>query len=52
MLELLPTSSEDEKMRVDAARRIFAERHEMAIEPRDFLEVSTSLGLEGQPVAA
>jgi len=32
---------------VDAARLMFAQRHEMAIEPRDFLEVSTSLGLEG-----
>ena len=33
---------------VDAARLVFAQRHEMAMEPRDFLEVSTSLGLEGQ----
>jgi glycerol-3-phosphate dehydrogenase len=33
---------------VDAARFVFAARHEMALEPRDFLEVSTSLGLEGQ----
>ncbi len=33
---------------VDAARKVFATRHEMAIQPRDFLEVSTSLGLEGQ----
>jgi glycerol-3-phosphate dehydrogenase len=32
---------------VDAARLVFAKRHEMAVEPRDFLEVSTSLGLEG-----
>lgn len=32
---------------VDAARLLFAQRHEMAIERRDFLEVSTSLGLEG-----
>jgi glycerol-3-phosphate dehydrogenase len=32
---------------VDAARVAFAAEHEMAIEPRDFLEVSTSLGLEG-----
>jgi glycerol-3-phosphate dehydrogenase len=32
---------------VDAARLVFATRHEMAMEPRDFLEVSTSLGLEG-----
>jgi glycerol-3-phosphate dehydrogenase len=32
---------------VDAARLVFASRHEMAREPRDFLEVSTSLGLEG-----
>jgi glycerol-3-phosphate dehydrogenase len=33
---------------VDRARLVFATRHEMAMEPRDFLEVSTSLGLEGQ----
>jgi glycerol-3-phosphate dehydrogenase len=33
---------------VDAARLVFATRHEMAMAPRDFLEVSTSLGLEGQ----
>jgi glycerol-3-phosphate dehydrogenase len=33
---------------VDAARVVFAKRHEMAIQPRDCLEVSTSLGLEGQ----
>jgi glycerol-3-phosphate dehydrogenase len=32
---------------IDAARFQFAARHEMAIEPRDFLEVSTSLGHEG-----
>lgn len=32
---------------IDAARFLFAARHEMAIEPRDFLEVSTSLGHEG-----
>ena len=35
---------------VDAARLIFATRHEMAIEPKDFLEVSTSLGYEGAPL--
>jgi glycerol-3-phosphate dehydrogenase len=33
---------------VDAARVAFAKRHEMAMEMRDCLEVSTSLGLEGQ----
>jgi glycerol-3-phosphate dehydrogenase len=32
---------------VDAARLRFAARHEMAVEERDFMEVSTSLGLEG-----
>lgn len=32
---------------IDTARLVFAVRHEMAIEPRDFMEVSTSLGLEG-----
>jgi glycerol-3-phosphate dehydrogenase len=36
---------------VDAARLAFAEEHEMAIERRDFLEVSTSLGLEGYEAA-
>lgn len=36
---------------VDAARLVFAKRHEMAIKERDFLEVSTSLGLEGQDTA-
>ena len=36
---------------VDAARHVFATRHEMAIEPSDFLEVSTSLGLEGHDAA-
>jgi glycerol-3-phosphate dehydrogenase len=33
---------------VDAARLVFAARHEMALEPRDFLEVSTSLAHEGR----
>jgi len=32
---------------IDAARMLFAVRHEMAIQPRDFMEVSTSLGHEG-----
>jgi len=32
---------------VDAARFVFAARHEMAVQRRDFMEVSTSLGLEG-----
>jgi glycerol-3-phosphate dehydrogenase len=32
---------------VDTARFVFAARHEMAIQPRDFMEVSTSLDLEG-----
>lgn len=36
---------------VDAARLVFAKHHEMAIRPSDFLEVSTSLGLEGQDTA-
>jgi glycerol-3-phosphate dehydrogenase len=36
-----------ERADVDAARLRFAKRHEMAMEPRDFMEVSTSLGLEG-----
>jgi glycerol-3-phosphate dehydrogenase len=33
---------------VDQARAAFAAEHEMAIEERDFLEVSTSIGLEGR----
>jgi len=32
---------------VDTARLVFAVEHEMAIAPRDFMEGSTSLGLEG-----
>lgn len=35
------------RAKVDAARFAFAAEHEMAIKPRDFMEVSTSLGLEG-----
>ncbi len=33
---------------IDAARLLFARNHEMAIRRSDFLEISTSLGLEGQ----
>lgn len=47
VLEYVETATLAGREDVDAARLVFAARHEMAIEPRDFLEVSTSLGLEG-----
>jgi len=47
LLEYVETSELATRSKVDAARFVFASRHEMAIKPRDFLEVSTSLGLEG-----
>jgi glycerol-3-phosphate dehydrogenase len=47
VLEYVETASLAGREDVDAARLVFAARHEMAVEPRDFLEVSTSLGLEG-----
>jgi len=48
VLEYVETATLAGREDVDAARLVFATRHEMAMEPRDFLEVSTSLGLEGQ----
>jgi glycerol-3-phosphate dehydrogenase len=48
VLEYVETATLAGREDVDAARLVFAARHEMAIEPRDFLEVSTALGLEGQ----
>jgi glycerol-3-phosphate dehydrogenase len=48
VLEYVETATLAGRDDVDAARLVFATRHEMALEPRDFLEVSTSLGLEGQ----
>jgi glycerol-3-phosphate dehydrogenase len=47
VLNYVPTAEFVGRADVDAARFVFAAKHEMAIEPRDFLEVSTSLGLEG-----
>jgi glycerol-3-phosphate dehydrogenase len=47
VLDYVETAQLVSRADVDAARFIFAARHEMAIEPRDFLEVSTSLQLEG-----
>jgi glycerol-3-phosphate dehydrogenase len=47
VLDYVNTAELVSRADVDAARLVFARRHEMAIEPRDFLEVSTSLGLEG-----
>ncbi len=50
VLELLPRAA-DGLSRIDAARLEFAIRHEMALRARDFLEVSTTIGLEGRPEA-
>jgi glycerol-3-phosphate dehydrogenase len=47
VLDYVETAQLVTRADVDAARFVFAARHEMAIEPRDFLEVSTSLQLEG-----
>ena len=51
VLEYVETGTLAGREDVDAARMVFAARHEMAMEPRDFLEVSTSLGLEGYDAA-
>ena len=40
-------TSPDGLSRLDAARLAYATQHEMVLRPRDFLEVSTSLALEG-----
>jgi glycerol-3-phosphate dehydrogenase len=47
VLDYVQTAEIASRADVDAARIAFAAEHEMAREPRDFLEVSTSLGLEG-----
>jgi glycerol-3-phosphate dehydrogenase len=47
VLNLLPEAAENGLSRVDAARFRYAVKVEMARFPTDFLEVSTSLGLEG-----
>ncbi len=48
VLDLVPEAGEFGLSRVDAARLRYAVKYEMARSPADFLEVSTSLGLEGQ----
>ena len=47
VLDYVETAAVIGRADIDAARLVFAARHEMAVEPRDYLEVSTSLGLEG-----
>jgi glycerol-3-phosphate dehydrogenase len=47
VLDYVETAELNGRAKVDAARFVFAQRHEMAIKPGDFLDVSTSLGLEG-----
>jgi glycerol-3-phosphate dehydrogenase len=47
VLEYVESAAMAGRANVDAARFAFAARHEMAVEPADFMEVSTSLGLEG-----
>jgi glycerol-3-phosphate dehydrogenase len=47
VLDYVETGAFIGRANVDAARMDFAVRHEMAVEPRDYMEVSTSLGLEG-----
>jgi glycerol-3-phosphate dehydrogenase len=47
VLDYVETAAFVGRVDVDTARFVFAARHEMAIQPRDFMEVSTSLGLEG-----
>jgi glycerol-3-phosphate dehydrogenase len=53
VLDYVETAAFVGRVDVDTARFVFAAQHEMAIQPRDFMEVSTSLGLEGHdpPVA-
>jgi glycerol-3-phosphate dehydrogenase len=48
VLDYVEASDIVSRANVDGARLTYARRHEMAMEPSDFLEVSTSLGLEGQ----
>jgi glycerol-3-phosphate dehydrogenase len=47
VLEYVESAEIAGRANIDAARLQFAVEHEMALEPRDFMEVSTSLGLEG-----
>lgn len=47
VLDYVETAEFSGRANIDAARLVFAVQHEMAIKPRDFMEVSTSLGLEG-----
>ncbi len=47
VLDYVETAEFVGRANIDTARLVFAVRHEMAIKPRDFMEVSTSLGLEG-----
>ena len=51
VLDSMPDFAPDDLSRLDAGRLNYAERHEMAIRPRDFLEVSTTLALEGRTPA-
>ncbi len=48
VLDFVPESDERGLTRIDAARLRYAVKYEMARFPADFLEVSTSLGHEGQ----
>jgi glycerol-3-phosphate dehydrogenase len=47
VLDCVETADIAGRANIDAARGVFAARHEMAREPKDFLEVSTSLAYEG-----
>ncbi len=47
VLEYVESAEIAGRANIDAARLRYAVQHEMALEPRDFMEVSTSLGLEG-----
>lgn len=47
VLNYVETAGIAGRANIDAARLVFAARHEMAIEHRDFLEVSTSLAFDG-----
>jgi glycerol-3-phosphate dehydrogenase len=47
VLDLTPDAGENGLNRVNTARFRYAVKYEMARFPADFLEVSTSLGLEG-----
>ena len=51
VLEYLPDRAPDGLSRLNAALLAYAMQHEMVLRPRDFLEVSTSLALEGRAPA-